>query len=124
MSTLRSINGKEYVIPPGTEHVWTPPEEVVVTPMEEGIVPEELITMVKVQGLVRNQDNDKVIALCDKLSMIWNDFKVQNINKDEFINRISNFRNVDLQTLDGFDGITVQVFEDVIVKILVESNKK
>jgi hypothetical protein len=124
MSTIRVINGKEYVIPPGTEHVWTPPEEVVVSPLEENIPPEEIINMIKVQGLVRNQDNNKVIALVDKLSMIWDDFNLQKNTKDEFTDKIGNFRNVDLQTLDGFDSFTVQVFEDVILKLLAKSNKK
>jgi hypothetical protein len=118
----KKVNGVTYQIPPGTEHVWTPPEDVVVTPPRDEVDVADAIHGLRVQGLVRNQDQQKVEELSDGLGLLWTNFKAGNSSKDQLTNQLSAFRNNNLVNVEGIDDITVQIFETVIIKILTESN--
>jgi len=117
------INGVNYEIPPGTEHVWTPPEEVKVTFPRDDVPVINAVHGLRVHGLVRNQTEQKVIDLSDKLEKIWQDFLDNKATKELLITNVANFRNNDLQNAEGIDEITVQAFETVIIKMLTESNQ-
>jgi hypothetical protein len=119
----RIHNGIEYQIPPGTEDRWTPPDQVVVTPPRDDVPALNAISGLKVQGLVRNQDNDKVVNLSIELENIWQDFLDKKTTKDQLTEQLANFRNVTLTNIEGVDDITIQAFETVIIKIMTESNK-
>jgi hypothetical protein len=118
----KKVNGVTYQIPPGTEHVWTPPEDVVVTPPRDEVDVADAIHGLRVQGLVRNQDQQKVEELSDGLGLLWTNFKAGKSSKDQLTNQLSAFRNNNLVNVEGIDDITVQIFETVIIKILMESN--
>jgi hypothetical protein len=123
MSTTRIINGVEYTIPPGTEHVWTVPEEVVISNPGDEVTAAEAINGLRVQGLVRLQDETKINVLVDQLANIWQNYTEQKINKNELTDQVGNFRNTELVNIEGVDNITVQFFETAILKMLSESNK-
>jgi hypothetical protein len=116
-------NGVEYQIPPGTEDRWTPPEQVVVTPPRDDMSALTSINGLKVHGLVRNQDNDKVVNLSIELEHIWQDFLDKKTTKNQLMDQLANFRNVTLTNIEGVDDITIQAFETVIIKIITESNE-
>ena len=120
--TTKKVNGVTYQIPPGTEHVWTPPEDVVVSPPRDEVDVADAIHGLRVQGLVRNQDEEKVIELSDGLGLLWKNFKTGKSTKDQLTNQLSAFRNNVLVNVEGVDDITVQAFETVIIKMLTESN--
>lgn len=122
MSTTRIVNGVEYQIPPGTEHIWTPPEEVVVTAPRDEVTVADTINGLRVQGIVRLQNEARVNALTDQLAGIWQNFLEKAITKDELTVQVGNFRNTELENTEGIDDITVQFFETAILKMLRESN--
>lgn len=122
MSTTRIVNGVEYQIPPGTEHIWTAPEEVVVTAPREEVAVIDAINGLRVQGIVRLQNEARVNALTDQLAGTWQNFLDKAITKDELTAQVGNFRNTELENTEGIDEITVQFFETVILKMLSESN--
>jgi hypothetical protein len=120
----RIVNGVEYVIPPGTGHIWTPPDQTVVTPPRDDVSIADAIHGLRVQGLVRGQNNDSVITLSDKLGQIWQSYLDNNITKEQLLNQVIDFRNKDLTDLNEsqVDNITVQSFETVILKLISEIN--
>ena len=122
MSTTRIVNGVEYTIPPGTEHIWTVPEEVVVTAPRDEVTVIDAINGLKVQAIVRNQNEARILALTDQLASIWQNFAGNTITKAELTTQVGNFRNTELENTEGIDNITVQFFETVILKMLSESN--
>jgi hypothetical protein len=122
MSTTRIINGVEYTIPPGTEHIWTVPEEVVISSSGDEVSATEAINGLRVQSLVRLQDETRINALTDQLATIWQNFLDKAIAKDELTAQVGNFRNTELENAEGVDNITVQFFEAAILKMLSESN--
>jgi hypothetical protein len=122
MSTTRIVNGVEYIIPPGTEHIWTAPEEVVISGPRDEVTAADAINGLRVQALVRLQDETKINALTDQLASIWQNFLDKTITKDELTAQVGNFRNTELVNTEGVDNITVQFFETAILKIISESN--
>ena len=122
MSTTRIVNGVEYTIPPGTEHIWTAPEEVVISSPGDEVTAAEAINGLRVQALVRLQDETRINALTDQLATIWQNFLDKTITKDELTAQVGNFRNTELENTEGIDNITVQFFETAILKIISESN--
>jgi hypothetical protein len=122
MSTTRIVNGVEYVIPPGTEHVWTPPEQVKVTPPETNIPIPTLIDNLRVHKLVRQNNPEKVEALIVELDTIWQKFNNKTINSGQLSNELGKFRTETLSSMDGYDDITVQIFEDVLVRMMAVSS--
>jgi hypothetical protein len=122
MSTTRIVNGVEYTIPPGTEHIWTAPEEVVISAPSGEVTAADAINGLRVQALVRLQDETRINALSDQLATIWQNFLDKAITKDELTAQVGNFRNTELENAEGVDNITVQFFETVILKMLSESN--
>jgi hypothetical protein len=122
MSTTRIVNGVEYTIPPGTEHIWTVPEEVVVTAPRDEVTVIDAINGLRVQAIVRNQNEARILALTDQLASIWQNFVDTTITKAELTTQVGNFRNTELENTEGVDNITVQFFETVILKMLSESN--
>lgn len=125
MSTTRIVNGIEYVIPPGTENRWTPPEQIVVTPVDPTCPAIEAIRNLKVQGLVRNQNQDKIQNLVDKCVGIYQSFLDKKINSQQLAEQLANFRNNDLTNVNSIevDDITVQNFEFAISQAMLESTR-
>jgi hypothetical protein len=125
MATTRIINGVEYVIPPGTEDRWTPPDEVVVTPPRDTTRAIDAITGLKVQAIVRNQNEQKVLSLVSKLEGIYQSFLDKKITLSQLSEQLGNFRNNDLANNDPkeVDDVTIQCFEHAILKALAESNQ-
>lgn len=123
MSTTRIVNGVEYTIPPGTEHVWTPPDQVKVSPAPPDIPAATLIDNVRTHKLVREQNPESIENLVLELEGIWNKFSNKTINSSQLSDELAVFRTSKLSNLNGFDDITVQVFEDVMVKLMSLSSK-
>jgi hypothetical protein len=123
MSTTRIIDGVEYTIPPGTEHVWTPPSEVVITPASIDISIEDLIDRIRVHKSVRLQNEEKIENLVTELEKIWLDFKNKSITAHQLAEQLSNFRTTKLIAGEDFDDITVQAFEESMIKTMHESTK-
>jgi hypothetical protein len=123
MSTTRIIDGVEYTIPPGTEHIWTPPNEVVVTPAPSDISVETLIDRIRVHKLVRLQNQEKIETLVTDLEKIWLDFKNKSITSQQLAEQLSTFRTTKLIVGEEVDDITVQAFEESLIKIMSESTK-
>lgn len=113
----------DYVIPPGTENVWTPPDKVEVAPLDDEVPAADAIYGLRVQGLVRNQNAERVESLCEQLGQIWKDFTDKKISIDVMTAKLGDFRNIELENTDGIDNITVQNFEIAIIKMLTESHK-
>ena len=113
------------VIPPGTEHVWTPAEDVVVTGPEVTATAEDVITGLALHAIVRNQDQEAVAALATQLENMWEEFKAGNTTASQLTEQLGNFRNNDLQNLDGavVDNVTVQAMEYAIITMLSESSQ-
>ena len=123
MSTTRIIDGVEYAIPPGTEHIWTPPNEVVVTPAPSDVSIEALIDRLRVHKLVRLQNEGKIENLVTDLEKIWSDFKNKSITSQQLAEQLSTFRTTKLIVNEEVDDITVQSFEESLIKIMSESTK-
>jgi hypothetical protein len=121
MSTTRIINGIEYTIPPGTEHVWTPPEQVVVTPAPDEISISNYLENLGAQACVRLQSPEVINDLITNIKDIWARFTNKSITSLQLSEELAEFRLSKLSTGDGFDDITVQQFEDVMVKMMKES---
>lgn len=125
MSTTRIVNGVEYVIPPGTEHVWTPPEEVVASAPLESTKAIDAITGLRVQAIVRNQNEPKILALVEKAASIYQSFLDKKINAQQLADQMATFRNVDLIGHDPkeVDDVTIQNIELAILKAIAESTR-
>ena len=123
MSTTRIIDGVEYTIPPGTEHIWTPPTEVVVTPALSDVSIEALIDRLRVHKIVRLQNEGKIENLVTDLEKIWSDFKNKSITSQQLAEQLSTFRTTKLIANEEDDDITVQSFEESLIKIMIESTK-
>jgi len=123
MSTTRIIDGVEYTIPPGTEHIWTPPTEVVVTPALSDVSIEALIDRLRVHKIVRLQNEGKIENLVTDLEKIWSDFKNKSITSQQLAEQLSTFRTTKLIANEEVDDITVQSFEESLIKIMSESTK-
>lgn len=123
MSTTRIINGIEYTIPPGTEHVWTPPEQVVVTPASDEISISSYLENLGAQACVRLQSTEVVNNLITNITDIWARFTNKSITSLQLSEELAEFRLSKLSTCDGFDDITVQQFEDIMVKMMKESTR-
>jgi hypothetical protein len=125
MSTTRIVNGVEYVVPPGTEHTWTPPEQIVVTPSDPTYPALDTIRNLRVQGLVRNQNQEKIQGLTDKCAQIYQSFLDKKINAQQLADQLAHFRNNDLTSNSAadVDDITVQNFEFAILQAISESTK-
>jgi hypothetical protein len=123
MSTTRIIDGVEYAIPPGTEHIWTPPTEVVVTPALSDVSIEALIDRLRVHKIVRLQNEGKIENLVTDLEKIWSDFKNKSITSQQLAEQLSTFRTTKLIANEEVDDITVQSFEESLIKIMSESTK-
>ena len=123
MSSTRIINGVEYTIPPGTEDVWTAPEETSVTSPPEEAPVEELIEQLGCHTLVREQKPEVVAQLITDLDNIWSRFKNNQINSSKLSNELATFRLNRLCDNDGYDQVTVEVIENVMVRMMQESTK-
>ena len=123
MSTTRIIDGVEYTVPPGTEHIWTPPSEVVVTPASVDTAIEVLIDRLRVHKVVRMQNEEKIENLVTELEKCWSDFKNKSITAQQLAEQLSNFRTTKLIATDEVDDITVQSFEESLIKMMSESTK-
>ena len=123
MSTIRIINGIEYTIPPGTEHVWTPPDEVVVSSAPNETTIAENLDRLFVHKLVRDQNSETIENLINELTNIWKEFTNKSINSNQLAEELSSFRLTRLVTSEAVDDITIQSFEEVMVKMMSESTK-
>ncbi len=113
------------VIPPGTEHVWTPAEDVVIVGPETTATAEDVITGLALHAIVRNQDQEAVMALSTQLENMWEEFKAGNTTAGQLTEQLGNFRNNDLQNVieEDVDSMTVQAMEFAIVTMLSESSQ-
>jgi hypothetical protein len=118
MSTTKIINGIEYTIPPGTEQVWTLPEENIVTQPPNTLSTEELLDQLQCHTLVRDQDPKVVTELIKDLTNIWQQYTSKNIDSDTLAQELAQFRLNRLCSFDGFDQVTVEVFEHVMVNMM------
>jgi len=123
MSTIRIINGIEYTIPPGTEHVWTPPDEVVVSSAPNETTIAENLDRLLVHKIVRNQNSETIENLVNELTNIWKEFTNRSINSNQLAEELSSFRLTRLITSEAVDDITIQAFEEAMVKMMGESTK-
>jgi hypothetical protein len=123
MSSTRTINGITYVIPPGTEDVWTPPAEALVTPPPEEASVEELVEQLGCHILVREQSPEVVTQLITELRNIWSRFKSNQVNSEGLSAELASFRLNRLCDNDGYDQVTVEVIENVMVRMMQESTK-
>ena len=123
MSTTRIIDGIEYTIPPGTEHVWTPPEQVVMTPADNETPAADLIERLGAHKIVREQNAELIQNRIDEVKQIWSRFKSKTTNSDQLAEELSAFRTEKLISSPELDNITVQAFEEVMVKMMKESTK-
>jgi hypothetical protein len=123
MSTTRIINGIEYTIPPGTEHVWTPPEQVVVSAAPNDISIAEHLDRILAHKIVRNQNPEMIENLVNELTNIWSQFINKSINSSQLSEELASFRLSKLIASDSIDDITIQAFEEVMVKMMGESTK-
>jgi hypothetical protein len=123
MSTIRIINGIEYTIPPGTEHVWTPPDEVVVSSAPNETTIAENLDRLLVHKLVRDQNSETIENLVNELTNIWKEFTNKSINSNQLAEELSSFRLTRLITSEAVDDITIQSFEEAMVKMMGESTK-
>jgi hypothetical protein len=116
---------QEYVIPPGTEHVWTPPDQVVIARTDDGVDTVTAIRMIKVQAVVRGQNQSKILELVEQLDTLWQSFLDSAVSKEQIANQLIDFRNQSLTNVDPVevDNVTIQIFEDVITKALAESTR-
>jgi hypothetical protein len=121
MSTTRIIDGIEYTIPPGTEHVWTPPEQVVVSAAPSEITILEYLENLGAQSCVRLQNPEVINNLIANIRDIWQKFTNNSINSSQLAEELAEFRLSKLASGDGFDEITLQMFEDVMVRMMKES---
>jgi len=125
MSTKRIIDGVEYTIPPGTEHVWTPEGASVVSPPAPNLKAIDLLDGLKVQAIVRNQNETKIKDLVAKVVAIYQSFLDKKINTQQLADQMGAFRNNDLTNLSPaeVDDVTIQNFENAIVFALAESTR-
>lgn len=123
MSTTRIIDGVEYTIPPGTEHVWTLPEEVALTPAPDSTPIESLIDNIRVHKIVRLQNEAVIENLVVEIDNLWKSFKNKSINSHQLAEQLGIFRTTKLIASEECDNITVQAFEEVLVKMMNESTK-
>lgn len=116
---------QEYTIPPGTEHTWTPADQVVIAKVEDGVDTETSIRMIRVQSAVRNQNESKVLELVDQMQSLWKSFLDAAVSKEQIANQLIDFRNQSLTNVDPteVDNVTIQFFENAIIKALAESTK-
>lgn len=121
MSTTRIINGVEYTIPPGTEHVWTPPDQGISDPAPNDVSIEQLIDRLEVHKLVRNQKPELIESLAKEMSEVWSKFKNKSINATQLANELAAFRTDKLIVNDDFDNISLEKFEEVMIRMMKES---
>ena len=120
MSTTRIINGVEYTIPPGTEHVWTPPQDIKITPTPLDVNIDNLIDRLRVHKIVRLQNEEKIETCIQELLSIWSN---QKNNSHQLAEQLGQFRLAKLIQNDEIDAITIEAFEEVMVKMMAESSK-
>lgn len=123
MSTTRTINGVEYTIPPGTESVWTAPEDTIVTSAPEHIAIEDLIEQIGCHTLVREQNAEVITCFSEDLSVIWNKFTSNQITSASLSEELAQFRLNRLCDHDGYDQVTVEVIENIMVRMMQEAAK-
>lgn len=123
MSTKRVINGVEYTVPPGTEHIWTPEGASVVSAVPPGLKAIDVLDGLKVQAIVRNQNEQQVKDLVAKVVSIYQSFLDKKINTQQLADQMGTFRNTDLMNLPPaeVDDLTIQNFENAILFALAES---
>lgn len=121
MSTTRIVNGVEYVIPPGTEHVWTPPEEVVVTPANDEVTIEALVDRIRAHKIVRLQNETLIENLVVELENHWSNFKNKSINSHQLAEALGQFRTTKLIESEEIDSMTIQSFEEAMIKMMAKS---